>query len=37
MYDNIKNVKNNGVVKSAIYCVGVFFQTLGMLHVWPRS
>ena len=23
----------NGVVKSPIYCVVVFFQTLGILHV----
>jgi len=27
----------DGVVKSPIYCVVVFFQTLGILHVWPRS
>jgi len=26
----------DGVVKSPIYCVVVFFQTLGILHVWPR-
>jgi len=27
----------DGVVKNPIYCVVVFFQTLGILHVWPRS
>jgi len=27
----------DGVVKSPIYCVVVFFQTLGILYVWPRS
>jgi len=37
MYDNKKNVKNDGVVKSPIYCGVVFFQTLGILHVWLRS
>jgi hypothetical protein len=27
----------DGVVKSPIYCVVVFLQTLGILLVWPRS
>ena len=29
-------IKIDGVVKSPIYSVVVFFQTLGILHVWPR-
>ncbi len=30
-------IKYDGVAKSPIYCVVVFLQTLGILHVWPRS
>ena len=33
----VVDVNIDGVVKSPIYCVVVFFQTLGILHVWPRS
>jgi hypothetical protein len=29
----ITDNKTDGVVKSPIYCVVVFFQTLGILHV----
>ncbi len=33
----ISIVNPDGVVKNPIYGVVVFFQTLGILHVWPRS
>jgi hypothetical protein len=33
----VSSPKTDGVVKSPIYCVVVFLQTLGILHVWPRS
>jgi len=33
----MKKIKVDGVVKSPIYYVVVFFQALGILHVWPRS
>ncbi len=36
-FDEFCILKIDGVVKSPIYCVVVFFQTLGILHVWPRS
>jgi len=29
-------LKIDGVLKSPIYCVVIFFQILGILHVWPR-
>jgi len=31
-----KDILNDGVVKSPIYCVAAVFQKLGVLHVLPR-
>jgi len=30
-------IKYDGFVESPIYCVAAVFQTLGILHVLPRS